>query len=91
MSQPMVLKTQGLTERFGDFLAVDGVSVEVVRGEIHALIGPDGTGKSTFFNLLTKFHLPTSGQIFFEGEGITGEVPAAIGPGDGEGHGAAAS
>lgn len=76
MSNPTVLKTQGLTKRFGDFLAVHEVSVEVERGEIHALIGPNGAGKSTFFNLLTKFHLPTSGQILFEGEDITGEVPA---------------
>lgn len=78
MSNTTVLKTQGLTKRFGDFLAVDEVSVEVVRGEIHALIGPNGAGKSTFFNLLTKFHLPTSGQILFEGKDITGEMPANI-------------
>jgi branched-chain amino acid transport system ATP-binding protein len=49
----------------------------VQRGHIHALIGPNGAGKTTCFNLLTKFLVPTSGQILFNGRDITG-APAQI-------------
>jgi branched-chain amino acid transport system ATP-binding protein len=50
----------------------------VRRGDIHALIGPNGAGKTTCFNLLTKFLVPTRGQILFEGADITKEKPAQI-------------
>jgi len=59
-------------------VAVDGVDLRVRRGEIHALIGPNGAGKTTCFNLLTKFLIPTRGQILFEGQDITQEKPAQI-------------
>jgi branched-chain amino acid transport system ATP-binding protein len=70
-----ILRTEGLSKRFGDFLAVDGVNLEVRRGEIHALIGPNGAGKTTVFNLLTKFHVPSTGTITFEDRDITAESP----------------
>jgi branched-chain amino acid transport system ATP-binding protein len=72
-----VLKTRGLTKVFGGFTAVRNVDLAVRRGSIHALIGANGAGKTTVFNLLTKFHLPTSGTIVYEGEDITAERPAA--------------
>jgi branched-chain amino acid transport system ATP-binding protein len=50
----------------------------VRRGQIHALIGPNGAGKTTVFNLLTKFLIPTRGQILFNGKDITLEKPAQI-------------
>ncbi len=52
--------------------------MQVQRGHIHALIGPNGAGKTTCFNLLTKFLVPTSGQILFNGKDITGAKPAEI-------------
>ena len=48
------------------------------RGHIHALIGPNGAGKTTFFNLLTKFLIPTRGEIVYRGEDITLAAPAEV-------------
>ena len=73
-----ILETRALKKEFKGFVAVDGVDLRVRRGDIHALIGPNGAGKTTCFNLLTKFLVPTSGQILFEGHDITGEKPAQI-------------
>jgi branched-chain amino acid transport system ATP-binding protein len=78
MSGELVLETRGLVKEFKGFVAVDGVDLRVRRGEIHALIGPNGAGKTTCFNLLTKFLIPTRGQILFEGQDITQEKPAQI-------------
>jgi branched-chain amino acid transport system ATP-binding protein len=78
MSGDLVLETRGLVKEFKGFVAVDGVDLRVQRGEIHALIGPNGAGKTTCFNLLTKFLIPTRGQILFEGHDITQEKPAQI-------------
>src|ERR1700759_3439965 len=73
-----ILETRGLTKEFKGFTAVNDVNLRVRRGSIHALIGPNGAGKTTCFNLLTKFLVPTSGQIVFNGIDITGERPAQI-------------
>src|ERR1700751_5886571 len=67
-----VLRTEGLTVRFGGLTALDSVDFEIRRGEIRAIIGPNGAGKSTFFNCLTGVLRPTSGRIAFNGEDITG-------------------
>ena len=71
-----ILETRNLVKEFKGFVAVDDVSIKVQRGHIHALIGPNGAGKTTFFNLLTKFLIPTRGQILFNGQDITAEQPA---------------
>jgi branched-chain amino acid transport system ATP-binding protein len=78
MSQEFILETRDLIKEFKGFVAVNGVNLQVKRGQIHALIGPNGAGKTTVFNLLTKFLIPTSGQILFNGKEITGEKPAQI-------------
>ena len=74
----IILETRGLTKEFKGFVAVSQVNLQIKRGSIHALIGPNGAGKTTCFNLLTKFLIPTAGQILFEGEDITAEAPAHI-------------
>ena len=74
----VVLETRQLTKEFKGFTAVNNVSLKVQRGHIHALIGPNGAGKTTCFNLLTKFLVPTSGQILFNGKDITMDKPAQI-------------
>jgi branched-chain amino acid transport system ATP-binding protein len=76
-SQP-VLRTEGLTVRFGGLTALNNVNFEVRKGEICAVIGPNGAGKSTFFNCLTGVLHPTSGRIVFNGEDITGLPSNAI-------------
>jgi len=74
----IILETRELTREFKGFVAVNKVNLRVQRGHIHALIGPNGAGKTTCFNLLTKFLVPTSGQILFDGHDITAEAPAHV-------------
>ena len=66
-----ILRTEGLTKRFGGFTALNGVSVGFQRGALTGVIGPNGAGKSTFFNLLTGAFPPSAGRILFEGRDIT--------------------
>jgi branched-chain amino acid transport system ATP-binding protein len=73
-----ILETRNLVKEFKGFVAVNGVNLKVKRGAIHALIGPNGAGKTTCFNLLTHFLEPTRGQIFYNGQEITGSNPAKI-------------
>ena len=73
-----ILETRNLTKEFKGFIAVKDVNLQVRRGSIHALIGPNGAGKTTVFNLLTKFLIPSGGQILFNGSDITRVKPADI-------------
>lgn len=74
----VILETKNLTKEFKGFTAVSAVNLQITRGHIHALIGPNGAGKTTCFNLLTKFLVPTSGQILFNNRDITMLAPAQI-------------
>ena len=74
----IILETRNLTREFKGFVAVNQVNLQVQRGHIHALIGPNGAGKTTCFNLLTKFLIPTSGQILFNDQDITALESAQI-------------
>ncbi len=78
MSDAFILETRDLVKEFKGFVAVDGVSLRVRSGQIHALIGPNGAGKTTVFNLLTKFLIPTRGQILYKGQDITTEKPPQV-------------
>ncbi len=78
MSSEYIIETRDLIKEFKGFVAVNGVNLQVRRGQIHALIGPNGAGKTTVFNLLTKFLIPTRGQILFNGHDITAEKPAQV-------------
>jgi len=73
-----MLTVEGLSKRFGGFLAVNQVSFEVREGEILGLIGPNGSGKSTTFNLIAGNLRPTSGSIRLEGTEIGGLSAYAI-------------
>jgi len=66
-----VLRTEGLTRRFGALAAVSEVSLTLPRGARHALIGPNGAGKTTLIDLLTGALAPTSGDVFLGDERIT--------------------
>jgi len=67
----IILSTVGLTKNFGGLVAVNNVSLELEKGSVKAIIGPNGSGKTTFFNLITGALFPTDGKIFFEGQDIT--------------------
>jgi len=57
-----ILKTNALTKKFGDFAALDGVEIEVGRGEVYGFIGPNGAGKSTTIRVLLGILKATSGK-----------------------------
>src|ERR1700746_3302768 len=73
-----LLRTEGLTVRFGGLIALNQVDFAVQRAEIRAIIGPNGAGKRTFFNCLTGVLRPSSGRILFDGAEITGLSPDRI-------------
>jgi branched-chain amino acid transport system ATP-binding protein len=73
-----MLEIKQLTKHFGGLAAVDGLDMNVNRGEIVGLIGPNGAGKTTVFNLITGFHKPTKGQVTFEQVSITAQTTHSI-------------
>jgi branched-chain amino acid transport system ATP-binding protein len=66
-----VLRTDGLTKRFGGLVAVDEVDLRIDRGDIRCLIGPNGAGKSTLLKLLMGRLDPSEGTVFYRGEDVT--------------------
>lgn len=66
------LSTSELTKRFGGVTAVDGATVDFRHGLVNALIGPNGSGKTTFFNCVTGMIAPDSGSVTYRGKDITG-------------------
>ncbi|MCI8910870.1 MAG: ABC transporter ATP-binding protein [Oscillibacter sp.] len=70
----MILRTEGVTKRFGGLTAVNNVSLEVKEGEIVGIIGPNGAGKTTFLNCISGFYAPTEGKIYFKDKDITGKT-----------------
>src|SRR5437016_3942070 len=74
----VVLDCRNLAKSFGSLKAVDNLSFSVNEKEILALVGPNGSGKTTVFNLLSKVLKPDSGTVFFEGVRIDGLPPHKI-------------
>ncbi|MFZ5587119.1 MAG: ABC transporter ATP-binding protein [Thermodesulfobacteriota bacterium] len=66
-----ILEISGLTKNFGGLRAVDNVSFAVKQGEIFGLIGPNGSGKTTIFNMISHFYPASEGRIVFDGVDIT--------------------
>jgi branched-chain amino acid transport system ATP-binding protein len=73
-----VLEVRGLTHSFGGLSEVDSVDFEVQRGEVVGLIGPNGTWKTTVFNLISGAIRARQGSIHFRGEEITGLRPDPV-------------
>ncbi len=73
-----LLEVRDVQVNFGGVRAVDGVSFDVHAGAIAGLIGPNGSGKTSTFNLITGFYTPSAGVVEFAGEAITGRAPHEI-------------
>jgi branched-chain amino acid transport system permease protein len=69
-----VLEVRGLSKYFGGLKAVDGVDISVRRGSVHALIGPNGSGKTTTLNVLSGLYKATAGKVVLDGTDVT-EMP----------------
>lgn len=72
---PPFIRIEGVSKSFGAFKAVDSVTVDIEEGEIFALLGGSGCGKTTLLRMLAGFETPTAGRIFIDGQDMTG-VPA---------------
>lgn len=70
------ISLQAITMRFGDFTALDSISLEIAAGEYAVLLGPSGCGKSTLLSVLGGFLTPTSGQVFLGGKEVTAMAAA---------------
>ncbi len=76
-----MLQLADLGRRFGDVVAVDGVSLEVAAGEFLTLLGPSGCGKTTTLRMIAGFETPTSGRIVLDGRDVTSLPPQGRGVG----------
>jgi len=72
-----VIVAENVVKRFGEIVAVDGISFEVKAGEIFAFLGPNGAGKSTTISMLTTMLRPTSGKLMLNGHDVTKEQDSA--------------
>jgi branched-chain amino acid transport system ATP-binding protein len=72
------LATEGLSKSFGGVTAVDGASVRFHDGKVNALIGPNGSGKTTYFNCVTGMIRPDAGTVTYRGRNITRHAPHRI-------------
>jgi len=75
-SDSVIIQTRDLTRRFGELVAVDRLNLEITRGEIFGLVGPDGAGKTTTLRLLCGLLDPTEGQAQVAGHDVTREAEA---------------
>jgi sulfate transport system ATP-binding protein len=76
-----VIEARNITKRFGDFLALDDVSVDVPTGSLTALLGPSGSGKSTLLRVIAGLERPDSGTVCLDGDDVTGRPPQKRGVG----------
>ena len=73
-----LLEVKNMSKLFGGLVAVDNLNLRVGEGELVGLIGPNGSGKTTTLNCIAGFHSPTTGEIVFKGENITGLKPHQV-------------
>jgi branched-chain amino acid transport system ATP-binding protein len=73
-----ILQVRNLVRTFGGIIAVNDFSLDVYKGSIHGLIGPNGAGKTTTFNVISGFYPPSSGNVIYLGEDISGHKTSAL-------------
>ena len=67
----MAIEARNITKRFGDYVALDDVSVSVPDGSLTALLGPSGSGKSTLLRVIAGLEAPDAGTVLIEGDDVT--------------------
>jgi sulfate/thiosulfate transport system ATP-binding protein len=77
----MAIEARNVTKRFGDFVALDDVSVEVPSGSLTAILGPSGGGKSTLLRVIAGLETPDAGEVFISGKEATALAPQKRGVG----------
>lgn len=78
MSREPILIGHAVTKYFRGLAAIESVDFEIPPGAIYGLIGPNGAGKSTLFNLITGYHVPSGGDILFDGALLNGTPPYRV-------------
>ena len=78
MRLPPLLEVRAVTKDFGGLHVLRGVNLAIGEGELRCIIGPNGCGKTTLFNIISGAFAPTSGTVLFRGEDITGRPPYRI-------------
>ena len=73
-----LIETVGIGKAYGDFVALDDVSLSIAEGELVSIVGPNGAGKTTLVNVLTGLLKPTAGVVRFKGEDIAGIGPVLL-------------
>ena len=74
---PVAVRMTGISKSFGGIRALDGVDFEVFAGEVHALLGGNGAGKSTILKVLNGVHVPEEGEIEVGGQKLAAHSPEA--------------
>ncbi|MEA1910678.1 MAG: ATP-binding cassette domain-containing protein, partial [Spirochaetota bacterium] len=78
MDNKTIFYTKDLEIRFGGLYALQKINFDIMENETLGLIGPNGSGKTTFFNIITGLYLPTDGDFFFLGDSMRGKEPHEI-------------
>ncbi|MBQ7253570.1 MAG: ATP-binding cassette domain-containing protein [Bacteroidales bacterium] len=74
-----MLECKNITKRFGNFAALDNVSLQIPDGQIYGLLGPNGAGKTTMIRIINRITIPTEGRVFFDGKVVDDAFVRKIG------------
>ena len=74
-----MLECRNITKKFGEFTALDNVSLQIPDGKIFGLLGPNGAGKTTLIRIINRITIPTEGRVYFDGKAVTDDFVRKIG------------